>query len=223
MRPTRDARLNSHIESSSEARQSFGEGNSKDPQSRGGVHQIDTLYHCYFKSEGYSSVGECTQSATGLEVLVKLLVCLSNAVLGITTKEISWPSTTYDRGHVCVPRGLLFAVASHGADDGILLPGYTVRSALGVPSSLAGGNLSFASLQGEEVSTQPQSSRPRQGKKSNRTYRVLLLAALLPRLGTSEVAECLDDGALDGVVLAGGLGGGVVRVGGGGVGGHDSE
>ena len=75
---------------------------------------------------------------------------------------------------------LLLAVASHGADDGVLLAAETVHGALGVALSLGGVVLGLA-------------------------LGVLLLAGLLPRRGAGEVADGLDGRTLHRVELAGGL------------------
>ena len=75
---------------------------------------------------------------------------------------------------------LLLAVTSHGTDDGILLAAETVHGALGVALGLGGVVLGL-------------------------TLSVLLLAGLSPGLGAGEVADGLDDVALQGVVLTGGL------------------
>ena len=47
------------------------------------------------------------------------------------------------------PSSLLFAVTSHGADDGVLLSGYAVGSTLGIPSSLASFEFSLTLLQNQ--------------------------------------------------------------------------
>jgi len=81
-----------------------------------------------------------------------------------------------------VARGLLRLVASDGADDGILLAGKAVDTALYVRLALSGLDLSLA---GD----------------------VLLAARVDPGLRACDVADGLDDGALGGVELAGRLGG----------------
>lgn len=75
---------------------------------------------------------------------------------------------------------LLALVASNSAHNSVLLASDTVDSALSVSFSLRGLILCLAG-------------------------RVLLFARLLPRGGASHVADGLNDIALEGVVLAGGL------------------
>ena len=75
---------------------------------------------------------------------------------------------------------LLLAVASHGTDDGVLLAAETVHGALGVSLGLSSVVLGL-------------------------TLGMLLLPGLSPGLGAGEVADGLDDVALQGVVLTGGL------------------
>ena len=75
---------------------------------------------------------------------------------------------------------LLLPVASNGADDGILLPRHTVDCAVDVLFRLRGLVFGLSLL-------------------------VLFASRLLPGLEPGRVANYLDHGTLNGVVLAGGL------------------
>lgn len=75
-------------------------------------------------------------------------------------------------------RDLLLLIARDRADDRVLLAFHTVGDALGVVLRARGGHLGLAVV-------------------------VLLAAGLRPCGGAGEVADGLDEGALDGVVLAG--------------------
>ena len=92
------------------------------------------------------------------------------------------------RARMMLTCSLLLAVARDGTDDGILLAAETVHGALGVSLGLGGVVLCLA-------------------------LGVLVPARGGPGLGAGEVADRLDDGALDGVVLTGGLAARVTRAG----------
>lgn len=89
-------------------------------------------------------------------------------------------SSTKVEACMTLTRSLLLSVTGYGTDDGILLSAETVYGAVGVALGLGGLVLSF-------------------------TLGVLVAARCGPRLETGHVADGLDDGALDGVVLTGGL------------------
>jgi hypothetical protein len=80
----------------------------------------------------------------------------------------------------CLTRSLLLAVASDSADNGVLLSTEAVGGAFSVTLGLGGLVLGLA-------------------------LGVLFTAGLGPRLKASGIADSLDDVALGGVVLTGGL------------------
>ncbi len=121
------------------------------------------------------------RSVERLDVLVQLLLCLA-----LVLTEVAWNKWRISKGkrdelrEALRTMNFLRAVAGDGTDNGVLLAADAVDSAVCVALDLDGLVLGLA-------------------------LDVLLLSGVGPRRRAGQVADGLDDVALDGVVLASGL------------------